>query len=350
MAKLLAIRFSALGDVAMTVPVLYAFAEAYPEHQLVVLSRSAWAPFFQYAPSNLLFRGIDLKNYSGIRGLSRLYRELYDEHFDAVADLHDVLRTKYLRWRFRLSGVPVSVIDKGRKEKRQLTLRKRKVLRQLSTSFERYQFVFRKLGYSFPCQFHSLYGNRRGDERLFEVLGIEKNNDCWVGIAPFAAHQGKIYPLELQEEVVRELSAKEQICIFLFGGGSREKEILDGWAARYPHVVSVVGKLKMDGELALMSWLDVMVTMDSGNMHLASLVGTPVVSVWGATHPYAGFMGWKQSEERAVQLDLPCRPCSIYGNRPCLRGDYACLKGISPSQLVEQVLVVYNDCMSCNRL
>lgn len=350
MARLLAIRFSALGDVAMTVPVLYAFAEAYPEHQLVVLSRSAWAPFFQSAPPNLIFRGVDLKSYAGIGGLSRLFHELRNERFDAVADLHDVLRTKYLRWRFRLSGIPVSVIDKGRKEKRRLVSRKRKSVKQLPTSFERYQAVFRKLGYTFSCHFRSLYGSRRGDIRLFQVLDMKKGEDCWVGIAPFAAHTGKIYPVELMEKVIHELSQKERMRIFLFGGGSREKEVLEGWAVRYPRVVSVVGKLKMDGELALMSWLDVMVAMDSGNMHLASLVGTPVVSVWGATHPYAGFMGWRQSEKRAVQLDLPCRPCSIYGNKPCFRGDYACLKGISPSQLVEQVLAVYNDCMSCNRL
>ena len=81
----------------------------------------------------------------------------------------------------------------------------------------------------------------------------------------------------------------------------------------------------MEAELALMSHLDVMVSMDSGNMHLASLINTPVVTIWGATHPLAGFMGWNQSEENAVQVDLPCRPCSVYGNKPCSRKDYACL-------------------------
>ena len=93
----------------------------------------------------------------------------------------------------------------------------------------------------------------------------------------------------------------------------------------------------MAEELALMSHLDVMLAMDSGNMHLASLVGTPVVSVWGATHPYAGFMGWGQSEKNAVQISLPCRPCSIFGNKPCIRGDYACLRQITPNQIIEKV-------------
>ena len=95
-------------------------------------------------------------------------------------------------------------------------------------------------------------------------------------------------------------------------------------------------------ELILMSHLDVMISMDSGNMHLASLVGTKVVSIWGATHPYAGFMGWNQSEENAVQLDMACRPCSVYGNKPCLRGDYACMNDIRPEMIVAKIKQLFN--------
>ena len=112
---------------------------------------------------------------------------------------------------------------------------------------------------------------------------------------------------------------------------------LEKWEQTYPHVISVAGKFKMSQELALMSHLDVMLAMDSGNMHLASLTGVPVVSIWGATHPYAGFMGWGQSEANAIQLSLPCRPCSIFGNKPCLRGDYACLNQITPRQIIQKV-------------
>ena len=87
-----------------------------------------------------------------------------------------------------------------------------------------------------------------------------------------------------------------------------------------------------------MSHLDVMISMDSSNMHLASLTDTPVVSIWGATHPFAGFLGWNQKAEDCVQLDLPCRPCSVYGNKPCFRGDYACLNGISSEEILNKLL------------
>ena len=87
-----------------------------------------------------------------------------------------------------------------------------------------------------------------------------------------------------------------------------------------------------------MKQLNVMLTMDSGNMHLASLVGTPVVSVWGATHPFAGFYGLNQLPENAVQMELECRPCSIFGNIPCRFGTYECLNAINPKAIVEKMV------------
>jgi ADP-heptose:LPS heptosyltransferase len=93
----------------------------------------------------------------------------------------------------------------------------------------------------------------------------------------------------------------------------------------------------MNQELILMSHLDCMVSMDSANMHLASLTNTPVVSVWGATHPYAGFLGWNQNPDNIVQLNLNCRPCSIYGSKPCMRQDFACMRNINPDTIAERV-------------
>lgn len=339
MSRILVIRFSALGDVAMTVPVLYSFAKAFPQHQLVVLSRPNMAALFQESPSNLLFRGVDVKKeYAGVKGLFRLFLLLRREHFDYVADLHGVLRSRFLSFCFRASGIKVACIDKERSKKKKLISQKNKELVPQTTSFSRYTLVFQKLGFSFPVSFHSIYGTEKGNiEGIRQLVKCKKEKEHWIGLAPFAAHKGKIYPLYLQEQVLKALSQKENVTIFLFGGGKEEVLQLERWAQAYPHVISVAGKCKMAQELALMSHLDVMIAMDSGNMHLASLTGVPVVSIWGATHPYAGFMGWGQSEDNAIQVNLPCRPCSIFGNKPCLRGDYACLNQITPRQIIQKV-------------
>ncbi|MBQ8520467.1 MAG: glycosyltransferase family 9 protein [Bacteroides sp.] len=338
MAKILVIRLSAIGDVAMTVPVIHSIATQYPQHQITVLSRANMSALFATMPPNVSFYGADIKGkHRGLKGLGRLYQELKAGGFDCIADLHDVLRTQYLRLRFRWDGKKTAHIHKGRKEKRQLIRKSRKVKQPLETSFHRYARVFEVLGFPVTLRFTSVFGEGKGDITPLLPITGEKGKRHWIGIAPFATHTGKIYPPEKMKEVVAALAARPDTTLFLFGGGKKETDILTAWEAEYPAAVCIAGKLKWADELALMSHLDVMVSMDSGNMHLASMAGTPVVSIWGATHPYAGFMGWKQAEANALQVDLDCRPCSIFGNKPCYRGDYACLNGISPDMIVKRI-------------
>ena len=338
MKRLLVFRFSAMGDVAMTVPVLYSLAKQYPELQITVVSRAAFQAFFEQLPPNVTFFVADLHGkHKGIRGLFRLFKELLKMKFDAVADLHCVLRTFFLCSCFRLKGISIARIDKGRKEKKALIRKKNKVRKQLPSSFERYTKVFNKLGLSFDFSFTSIYGTEEVDTILFSDYTGIKANQKWIGIAPFAKHAEKMYPLKKMEQVVEELSKVENTTIFLFGGGKEEIRQLQEWEEKYPHIINLAGKLKLNGELAAISQLDVMISMDSANMHMASLSHTPVISIWGATHPCCGFMGWKQSIDHAIQAELPCRPCSIFGNKPCISNDYACMNQITPEIILKKV-------------
>lgn len=337
MSRILALRLSALGDVAMTVPVIHSLAESFPGSEVVVVSRERWAALFANMPANVRFYGIDLQEYGGLRGLERLFGELRREGFDAVADFHNVLRTKYIDIRFRMAGVPVAAINKGRREKRELTRQKHKRLVQLKTSTERYADVLARLGFTFDLDFRSIFGGEEGDVGTLAPVVGAKNENEWVGIAPFAQHEGKIYPLELMEHVVSLLCKRPQRKIFIFGGGSGERLIAGEWERRYPSVTSLVGKGRMIDELGVMSRMDVMLSMDSANMHLASIVGVKVFSIWGATHPAAGFSAWGQTSDTFIQTDMDCRPCSVYGNKKCCRGDYACLRRIDPNRVAEKI-------------
>ena len=343
---LLVIRFSALGDVAMTVPVVYALAQQYPDVRITVLSRNFARPLFDDLLPNINFMEADLKReYHGITGLNSLYRRLLAKQFTAIADLHSVLRSSYLRMRFNLDHYKVAHIDKHRKDRRRITSSSNKQLIQLPTSFQNYADVFARLGYPVNVQFRSIFSEDGGDMNLLpESLPRPTVGQPCIGIAPFAAHEGKIYPVRLMEQVVEQLLAKHpDTHIYLFGKGQREDETFPKWCAAHPQCVYVSQHLNnLRDELILMSHLQVMVSMDSANMHLASLVATPVVSVWGATHPFTGFMGWNQSPENAIQIPLECRPCSIYGQKPCLRGDYACMRNIAPEQIVNRVELILN--------
>ena len=232
--------------------------------------------------------------------------------------------------------------------RRRLVAASNKRLVQQPTSFQNYVEVFEHLGYSVNIQFTSIFPKGGGDLSLLpphiqsSFLQPEGRNltpHVNIGLAPFAAHKGKIYPPELMEQVM-ELLLKQypDARIFLFGRGAQEDEWFGKWCQKYPACVFVTQQLKtLKKELILMSHLDVMISMDSANMHLASLTGIPVVSIWGATHPYAGFMGWKQSQDNAIQIPMDCRPCSIFGQKPCRRGDYACMTNIRPETIVEKI-------------
>jgi ADP-heptose:LPS heptosyltransferase len=271
------------------------------------------------------FVGADLKGkHKGIKGLNLLLHDIHYPQFDAIADMHNVLRSKWLCWRMRLMGKRVATLRKGRWQKWLLT--NTTYNKPLLPTTQRYMRVLQQLGFSSSLSCPSLSQlSRRG-----------------YGIAPFAAHKGKIYPLDKMEVVVREL-AKSGEPIYLFGAGKKEKEILDAWDEKYDNVYSLVGKYSMDEEIAFMRTLRLMLTMDSANMHLASIAGTRVLSIWGATHPNAGFLGHGQNECDCIQRnDLSCRPCSIYGKRTCRWGDYRCLD-IAPHEIVEKLITTYGD-------
>lgn len=330
--KILAIRFSAIGDVAMTVPVVDSFLRQYPQHHITFLSNPRFEAFFSGMPGNFTFLGADVKKeYHGNAGLRRLIRELAAMDFDLVLDLHGVLRSERIGLGLLTRGVRVKRIRKDRLGRMAVTRRHFKSHKPLKTSFERYCNVFERAGLPVRTDFKSIFSGKP----QFAEFGEKQGR--WVGIAPFAAHQGKIYPLSLMEKVIEMLESDERCSrMFVFAYG-KEKEQISRWA-RFSKVTFISGQFTMAQELELMCSLDVMLSMDSSNMHLASLVGTRVVSVWGATHPVAGFLGYGQKASDCVQLDMPCRPCSIYGKKACRYGDCRCMTGISPEQIFNKVI------------
>jgi ADP-heptose:LPS heptosyltransferase len=337
MARVLVIRLSALGDVAISVPLVKALAEQYPEHEFLMVSQPMMAGLFDSCPSNVVFlpAGIHGK-HKGVSGLYQLYREIGPKNVDVICDMHDVIRTRIFCFYFKLHRIPVFRIDKERKERSLLTRKKNKVFKQLKTSFQRYRDVFARAGLSlnyfdfWPKMGPSL-------ENLSEIEGeFGTKKTFWLGFAPFARHEGKIYPLVKSEQVLAHFAADPRFTVFLFGGGKEESAQMHQWKERFPSIVLPTGKTLKE-EVKLMSVLDLMFAMDSANMHLGSLAHTPVVSIWGATHTYAGFYGLFQSEQNIIQTELSCRPCSIFGNKPCYRGDYACMNAISPETIIEHI-------------
>ncbi len=323
---ILGYRFSAFGDVAMVATVFKEFLEQNPDVKLVIVSRENFRDLFDGMP-RLHFKGVDFDEYKGFIGLRKLAKELISEFNPCqIADFHDVIRTKILNRYFKSRGFQISVIDKGKEEKELLTDIWNLEKKPLKTTVERYADVLRNLG-------HPVTLSHRYVPSQHRTGGI--------GFAPFAQHFGKMLPLEKSFEVAKILATQQPV--YFFGGRGEESEILQRWQNEIPNTVNLAGKLTLKEELQKISELHLMISMDSANMHLASLAGTRCISVWGATHHFAGFLGYGQSTDDIVHVkDLTCRPCSVFGDKECYRGDYACLNEIHAEDVVGKVLGVSN--------
>lgn len=328
---ILVIRFSAMGDVAMTVPVLRAFSNQYPEVKLTVLTKPFFKPFFKSIP-NIEVIAADIKGkHKGVLGLYKLSKELKSLDVNAVADLHNVLRSKVLK--LFIFGKPVVQIDKGRQEKKALV--GGQTFEQLKTTHQRYADVFKTLGFPLDLSQPVFPKKQNLKEAFIKIIG--KDLKPWVGIAPFAAFEGKMYPLDLMITVIEALSKEHKVL--LFGASNEERKLLEDIANQFDNVINLAGQFSLNEELDIMSNLDIMLAMDSGNAHMAAMLGVKVITIWGVTHPYVGFLPFNHTMDSAILADrkqYPKIPTSIYGNK-LPEGYEKAMRSIVPEEIVSKL-------------
>jgi len=342
---ILVLRFSALGDVALTVPVIKAFLATNKDVSIVMASDKNCVGLFS-GIDRLAFEGFDLKGeFKGFAGIFRIFNLLRKKYaFSMVADLHGVIRTHVLRFLFEAGRRKTEVINKGRIEKYALVRKENKIFRPLPHATERYADVFRRLGFkiSLPQVGDIAIGQDKApvpetEQTTPKQTNLAVDSVVKIGFAPFAKHAAKMYSIDKFKEIVQYFD-RPPYQLYFFGGKGAERLLLADWEGYFSRAVPMASSSSLADELKIMQEMQAMVTMDSANMHLASLVDVPVVSLWGPTHPYAGFYGFSQDPLNAVQVNLSCRPCSVFGNTTCWRGDHACMEQITPAMVEEKLL------------
>lgn len=335
--QVLVIRTSAMGDVALTVPILASLRKQYPDMEIVVVTRAAFAPFFTPVTGLKMVFPDFRERHRGVRGLIRLFRDIEQAYqIDLVVDLHDVLRSRIIRSLFRISGKPVSVIDKGRAEKKGLIRGQRKA--QLKHVTERYAEAFTRAGIPvIPENRPFLWQVNNGTDTM-----RDHGDRLHIGVAPFAKHKLKVWPGDYMAALLAMIAERRSVSYWFFGGKD-EMEGLKDLQSRVPGSTVVSGDLSLSEELAFIARLDFMIAMDSANMHMASLTGIKVISIWGATDPVVGFGAWNQPDEFAVRIpfnELKCRPCTVFGKGECYRGDFACMVWLTPEKVYERLVML----------
>jgi ADP-heptose:LPS heptosyltransferase len=327
-----------MGDVALVAPVIKALIKQYPDVEPVIVTRSAFAPFFRTKEGVELFTPRFKERHKGFTGILRLFKDLKSTgKFDHVIDLHDVLRSKVLRFLFRISGTPVRVIDKGRNEKKLVITGSRR--EPLKHTVERYFEVFRKAGFSLKeVTGPSIIPLPTAVAVVKELLKPAPVIN--IGVAPYARHPLKRWPEEYMVSLLNKISSVCKARFLLFGG-HEESGKLGSIRDKVSGSEVVADRYTLYEELALMSLLDFMISMDTSNMHMSALTGTKVISIWGATDPVTGFGAWQQPDEYSIRIpytELTCRPCTVYGKGTCRRGDHACMHWLTPEMVLVKIL------------
>jgi len=332
----LVIRFSAIGDVVLTLPVLRAALQRDPDLELVVLTRpmlhGLLADFSRVHLPEVDFKG----RHRGVRGLYRLFQEIRAAYaIDAVLDLHDVLRSQVIRSLFAMQGTPVFRLRKDRRGRKRMIRRRHKDRRPVRHSLSNYVDVFARAGLPLEVTPETAQPLTYATHGLPVEVNLLRP---WVGVGPFASKIEKMYPLDRMQQVIEGM-ARQGMTVFLFGG-PEDRAWFEPLAEAQP-TVHIAPIHPLTQELALIEALDLMISVDSANTHLARLVGTRVLSIWGPTHPDAGFRPLGPVDPADfIQIpvtQLPCRPCSVVKQNPCYRGDRACMYWIEPQQILDRV-------------
>lgn len=330
------VRLSAMGDVAMLVPAVQALREKHPQARITVVSKAFHKPIFQ-GIDDIDFMTAEVKGrHKGVLGMQRLAKDLKAKGVTHLADCHNVLRSKILRAFLRIGPVKVAVIDKGRAEKEAMCRPGASLDKALKSSHQRYADCLDSLGFAVNLDHFTPLTREPLPSKIVESL--EGWSGKLLGIAPFAAFDSKAYDEDLMRLVLEGLSERKDLKILLFGGPN-EVEQLQNMSDGLVHVVVVAGKLKFDQELALISNLDGMLAMDSGNGHLAANFGIPVMTIWGVTHPYLGFAPFGQKSENWLLPDLekfPAIPTSVYG-KSYPKGYESAINSILPNQVIDLI-------------
>ena len=272
----------------------------------------------------------------------RLFSDLRKLNIDAVADLHNVIRTKIIKQVFYFSGKKVAATDKGRQDKKVLTKLAIKTISPTKTMFDRHCETFEKLGFPLHLESPTFPEKAILSDEIINITGKKEEN--WIGMAPFAQYDSKVYPIDFMQQVIDDLAKNTSNKILLFGGGNEEIKKLNQLKSKYENVLVLAGKTNLKEELAIISNLNVMLSMDSGNAHIAAMLGVKVITLWGATHPFAGFQPFHQPDDFCLTSDrkqYPFLPTSVYGNKK-VAGYENAMRSISVENVVGKINFVLN--------
>lgn len=329
--KILLIRLSSIGDIILTEPVIRKLKQIYPHCEVSYLTKKQFVP--------LLERFENISEIIPFHNYRQTIPDLKSRKFDLIIDLHSKLRTFVIRM---LINAPHKVVYSKHHLRRYLLVKKIHK-KPVESTVLLYFNVFRKLRIDKdPTDHYPQLISGKPTGPCIDELGTAINDPGkkLIALFPGATHPTKCYPLDYLSVVIDELSSERDCRVVLFGSAG-EKGIVNRLIKLCSsEPLNWCGRFDLAELIDVIYLFDIVITNDSGPMHMAAALKKKQVALFGATHPILGF---KPHNDNAVvlQTELSCRPCSLHGGKECPRKHFLCMKSIKPEMLKQAVLKMW---------
>lgn len=325
--NILLVRFSAIGDILLLTPLVRALRRRHPDARITVVTRAAFAPLLAHNPHLTSVIGWD-----PLTPLAELGRRLKLLAFTHKLDLHGSLRSRALRWH---AGGRWTTYPKHRVARAMLIHTRRDVYRDRRPVAERYFDAARELDVAPDGGSLEVFLSRaelEGAQAFLASRGLGVTRQL-IAIAPGAAHFTKRWPQHHWTALVRRLVEAGNDVVAL--GGPDDLGVAEAVAAAGgDRAASAAGAFDLPGSAALLKRARALVSGDTGLMHLATAVETPVVALFGPTVEQFGFVPY-HAKATVLQRELSCRPCSSHGGPACPLTHHRCMQDLQPVDVLE---------------
>lgn len=338
--KTLIIRLSSIGDIVLASPLLRVLRKKFPSSQIDFVTRKEYADLIRYNPNiNVTF---EFDATQGFKGLRYLKEKIRREQYDLVLDIHNNIRSRYLRCTVGADDV--------------ITINKRVIARTILVKFKKNYYrdiVSVADRYIEPLQKYTIEKDTKGVElyipdniifavsRRMAIFELDRYKKI-IGFCPSAKHSTKRWPqerfIETGIRLARELDAK--ILVF---GGTMDKSMCSYIVQSINEASAAKPAADLSGEFSLletaaaMHFCDVVVTNDSGLMHIASAMKKKIVALFGSTVKEFGFFPIGERHVVLERKGLYCRPCSHIGLSECPEKHFKCMTDIQVAEVVQAV-------------
>jgi ADP-heptose:LPS heptosyltransferase len=309
--KVLVIRFSSIGDIVLTTPLLRALKEQVPGVTIHYVTR---APFREILAHNPHVDKLFVFN----KTIHEITPALKAENYDLVVDLHRNLRSLILKTRLRRKSV---TFNKLNLQKFIAVNLKMKSVLPHKHIVGRYFETLRTLNVSDDTKGLEYYISE-ADKIDTSALFFKNKPEKFISLVIGGSYTTKKIPLEKLEQICA--SARMPVILL---GGKEDKSVADQLRKKFPHLVNCSGLFTINQTASIIQQSEWVITSDTGMMHIASAYKKKIISVWGNTIPEFGMYPYLPHPESILMeiAGLRCRPCSKLGFAECPRKHFRCM-------------------------